>query len=176
MIPLPNALPGQQESRHAATALRATRGFENARRCVHDDRAPLPPAPRALPPGDCRISAPPRARSCYHPLPARSNWPRRGPSRGFGRPRKPNRSEEHTSELQSHLNLVCRLLLEKKKKNKIIQTKHYARKNIGYLVANNNEHELLIAPDQDNMQPPRFEQVQQYMTKAYLSLKRRRLN
>src|SRR5260370_14313560 len=28
------------------------------------------------------------------------------------------RSEEHTSELQSHLNLVCRLLLEKKKKNR----------------------------------------------------------
>src|SRR5580698_9437844 len=27
-----------------------------------------------------------------------------------------NRSEEHTSELQSHVNLVCRLLLEKKKK------------------------------------------------------------
>src|SRR2546422_5967552 len=33
----------------------------------------------------------------------------------------PNRSEEHTSELQSRLHLVCRLLLEKKKK----QTKHY---------------------------------------------------
>src|SRR5260370_15245870 len=29
---------------------------------------------------------------------------------------EPGRSEEHTSELQSHLNLVCRLLLEKKKK------------------------------------------------------------
>src|SRR5438132_13652523 len=28
----------------------------------------------------------------------------------------PNRSEEHTSELQSHSDLVCRLLLEKKKK------------------------------------------------------------
>src|SRR5690242_21452729 len=27
----------------------------------------------------------------------------------------PKRSEEHTSELQSHVNLVCRLLLEKKK-------------------------------------------------------------
>src|SRR5438477_8164048 len=27
----------------------------------------------------------------------------------------PARSEEHTSELQSHVNLVCRLLLEKKK-------------------------------------------------------------
>src|SRR5260370_14203709 len=31
----------------------------------------------------------------------------------------PSRSEEHTSELQSHLNLVCRLLLEKKKKKTI---------------------------------------------------------
>src|SRR5690242_18257135 len=29
------------------------------------------------------------------------------------------RSEEHTSELQSHVNLVCRLLLEKKKKTTI---------------------------------------------------------
>src|SRR2546422_8528572 len=29
----------------------------------------------------------------------------------------PHRSEEHTSELQSRLHLVCRLLLEKKKKN-----------------------------------------------------------
>src|SRR5260221_8546676 len=28
---------------------------------------------------------------------------------------RPNRSEEHTSELQSHSDLVCRLLLEKKK-------------------------------------------------------------
>src|SRR5690242_21409985 len=28
-----------------------------------------------------------------------------------------DRSEEHTSELQSHVNLVCRLLLEKKNKN-----------------------------------------------------------
>src|SRR5260370_29529838 len=32
-------------------------------------------------------------------------------ARGIHQPR----SEEHTSELQSHLNLVCRLLLEKKK-------------------------------------------------------------
>src|SRR5437016_7320479 len=35
----------------------------------------------------------------------------RGPSGQF-----PSRSEEHTSELQSLTNLVCRLLLEKKKK------------------------------------------------------------
>src|SRR5260370_39198216 len=49
-----------------------------------------------------------------------------GPSHGFvGRLLKSSgdlaigssRSEEHTSELQSHLNLVCRLLLEKKKKH-----------------------------------------------------------
>src|SRR2546427_7010327 len=32
------------------------------------------------------------------------------------RTRRPRRSEEHTSELQSQSNLVCRLLLEKKKK------------------------------------------------------------
>src|SRR5260370_10032874 len=31
-----------------------------------------------------------------------------------------DRSEEHTSELQSHLNLVCRLLLEKKKNTKSV--------------------------------------------------------
>src|SRR6266567_8735523 len=34
-------------------------------------------------------------------------------------PRAASRSEEHTSELQSQSNLVCRLLLEKKKKKKI---------------------------------------------------------
>src|SRR6266480_2681156 len=40
------------------------------------------------------------------------------------------RSEEHTSELQSHVNLVCRLLLEKKKQqrhdqNAIANKNHY---------------------------------------------------
>src|SRR2546429_5893241 len=38
------------------------------------------------------------------------SWPRR---RAWGRRSSP-RSEEHTSELQSRLHLVCRLLLEKK--------------------------------------------------------------
>src|SRR5260370_32142199 len=33
---------------------------------------------------------------------------------GYYGAREPPRSEEHTSELQSHLNIVCRLLLEKK--------------------------------------------------------------
>src|SRR2546430_373838 len=35
-----------------------------------------------------------------------------------------NRSEEHTSELQSQSNLVCRLLLEKKKKNRVSAAAH----------------------------------------------------
>src|SRR5436309_9866056 len=41
--------------------------------------------------------------------------------------RRQARSEEHTSELQSRENLVCRLLLEKKKKT-MINTSHDGRK------------------------------------------------
>src|SRR5260370_23133284 len=52
-----------------------------------------PPSARCRPASECGI---PLHRACGFP------W----------------RSEEHTSELQSHLNLVCRLLLEKKKKMK----------------------------------------------------------
>src|SRR5436190_18066692 len=37
-----------------------------------------------------------------------------------GARRVPDRSEEHTSELQSHSDLVCRLLLEKKKKESLM--------------------------------------------------------
>src|SRR5438876_2032329 len=37
-------------------------------------------------------------------------------------PALPNRSEEHTSELQSPVHLVCRLLLEKKNKNTTTHT------------------------------------------------------
>src|SRR5256885_11513414 len=40
--------------------------------------------------------------------------------------RQVSRSEEHTSELQSPCNLVCRLLLEKKKEN-IIHSTHNVR-------------------------------------------------
>src|SRR5437764_2564610 len=37
---------------------------------------------------------------------------------GRGAPKRKERSEEHTSELQSPMYLVCRLLLEKKKENR----------------------------------------------------------
>src|SRR5258706_6103770 len=56
-------------------------------------------------------------RSLVQPLqlPALHKWERYNNAAEYKKPRK--RSEEHTSELQSLTNLVCRLLLEKKKKN-----------------------------------------------------------
>src|SRR2546430_11979758 len=54
-----------------------------------------------------RVRGPPAARRCAPCEPATSRMPPWGSAR---------RSEEHTSELQSQSNLVCRLLLEKKKK------------------------------------------------------------
>src|SRR5690242_21066955 len=44
-----------------------------------------------------------------------------------------SRSEEHTSELQSHVNLVCRLLLEQKKKKKQSNTETLRYTNAMYL-------------------------------------------
>src|SRR5215475_15496096 len=49
---------------------------------------------------------------------AAPGWPS-----GPGTATPPHRSEEHTSELQSRENLVCRLLLEKKKIKKIKKNK-----------------------------------------------------
>src|SRR5439155_26617181 len=56
---------------------------------------------------------PSRAASAAPPPSARSSTP----------PRGTERSEEHTSELQSRGHLVCRLLLEKKKKSKVSKKK-----------------------------------------------------
>src|SRR6185369_17963769 len=50
------------------------------------------------------------------PARRRSPWSRGSSPIDTGRPTT-SRSEEHTSELQSHLNLVCRLLLEQKQIN-----------------------------------------------------------
>src|SRR5260370_13599891 len=71
------------------------------------------------------ILPPARSESCARPA-APAISPAAKPVRGARSGRGPveqvlplgkwlARSEEHTSELQSHLNLVCRLLLEKKK-------------------------------------------------------------
>src|SRR5437016_8133195 len=51
--------------------------------------------------------------------------------------RRDNRSEEHTSELQSLTNLVCRLLLEKKKKKKLKKKK---TKNTKKNIKNNKQN------------------------------------
>src|ERR1035441_10707577 len=100
----------------------------------------VPPAPAA--PARRRDRAAPSARArwiagtspgqLWPPRPARRRRPKRGGAKRRGRappgPRPPwhtvawdppaniSRSEEHTSELQSLRHLVCRLLLEKKKK------------------------------------------------------------
>src|SRR3712207_7756335 len=74
------------------------------------------------------ISAPARRRGPVRPRPVAPARPRAARAAGRqGRPPRPTpanaaplpatRSEEHTSELQSRQYLVCRLLLEKKKKN-----------------------------------------------------------
>src|SRR5437870_6740397 len=64
-------------------------------------------------------------RALHHPSPSRRglNERRRRSHRNDSSPRgreRLNRSEEHTSELQSRGHLVCRLLLEKKKNMNII--------------------------------------------------------
>src|SRR2546430_9894537 len=58
---------------------------------------------------------------------------RREPSSGAGHGTF-TRSEEHTSELQSQSNLVCRLLLEKKKQHS--HRLHNARETLCYLCTN----------------------------------------
>src|SRR5215210_8514675 len=81
------------------------------------------------------IRRPPRSTLFPYTTLFRSSRPRRrtAPSAAISvntsRASRPRRSEEHTSELQSPMYLVCRLLLEKKKENK----KHYnpnKKKNI----------------------------------------------
>src|SRR2546421_5037921 len=90
---------------------------------------PSPPPSRPPPPRaycrrcsarpTSRIRRPRRCSTLLH-TPAASTWHRCGrirrPPRHCSPFRQTGRSEEHTSELQSRSDLVCRLLLEKKKK------------------------------------------------------------
>src|SRR5207249_7054970 len=74
------------------------------------------PQPRSLRVASERDKVAPWGR-CRCAMPARHT----GLSRSHGRVRWLPRSEEHTSELQSRFDLVCRLLLEKKNKQKYLQ-------------------------------------------------------
>src|SRR5690242_21077595 len=71
-------------------------------------------------PNRCRIAAILAARCGSLPANPAESWAFPNPAFAEGgvlvATAPPTRSEEHTSELQSHVNLVCRLLLEKKKK------------------------------------------------------------
>src|SRR2546421_8931583 len=71
------------------------------------DALPIFPRPELQPPAHRRRRHP--------PPPAGDRLQEPHPGGLPGRPRR-KRSEEHTSELQSRSDLVCRLLLEKKKK------------------------------------------------------------
>src|SRR5215211_8778441 len=73
------------------------------------------------------IRRPPRSTLFPYTTLFRSRRCRRIPHRECAGWQTP-RSEEHTSELQSHSDLVCRLLLEKKKKKKKRQTKKKKKK------------------------------------------------
>src|SRR6266540_6973748 len=64
-------------------------------------------------------------RPAVHRLRAAAVHARRRGGRAAG---PAGRSEEHTSELQSHHDLVCRLLLEKKKKKKKKKNKNKKKK------------------------------------------------
>src|SRR5260370_9896145 len=89
-------------------ALTEPRAACKARRSTSSAITPPPPRPFG---GGSRGSSPPESRSTrFSTLP--------DALRGSAS-RKVLRSEEHTSELQSHLNLVCRLLLEKKKNKRV---------------------------------------------------------
>src|SRR5260370_28406699 len=55
---------------------------------------------------------------------------------------EPIRSEEHTSELQSHLNLVCRLLLEKKKKLSDRESRHQCSAGLPVLAVETQQSEV----------------------------------
>src|SRR6266496_4521677 len=73
------------------------------------------------------IRRPPRSTLFPYTTLFRSGALCRPPRRpGAARPRQRHRSEEHTSELQSRRDLVCRLLLEKKKKQ--IKNTHIKKK------------------------------------------------
>src|SRR5256885_10592505 len=89
------------------------------------------------------IRRPPRSTLFPYTTLFRSRWParylrlRRELPRDAGpeRPVYQQRSEEHTSELQSPCNLVCRLLLEKKKNN-IANTLYTTASSPGLCVSN----------------------------------------
>src|SRR5688500_19112033 len=75
---------------------------------AHADASTNANASNSVDPAGCAVDAAEHVARAH----ARRDWPRVRRARALAQSR--DRSEEHTSELQSPCNLVCRLLLEKK--------------------------------------------------------------
>src|ERR1022692_917547 len=89
------------------------------------------------------IRRPPRSTLFPYPTLFRSRWQSLGPADmaarcGSGRP---CRSEEHTSELQSPCNLVCRLLLEKKNDLSQLASQHVGPADTSVLKGNKKPYD-----------------------------------
>src|SRR5205085_5381849 len=101
-------------SLHQSPATRALHSFPTRRSSdlrsarAHPERAPRGPHRSGTASGE----------KTWSKSGSRFGWKWRGRRGWLGVRRERARSEEHTSELQSQSNLVCRLLLEKKKKKK----------------------------------------------------------
>src|SRR6266496_2816358 len=107
----PNESPGAVTSSHGP---QTHRGFPR-RSPPHRRPCPAPRRQRDQCPPDGPASRLSTARpDLHHCAPAAPRAVQ--PPRADVRPHRAGRSEEHTSELQSRRDLVCRLLLEKKKK------------------------------------------------------------
>src|SRR6266436_3387273 len=84
----------------------------------------LPPTRTMSSPSTVAAAIPTTSTTTSAPRPSVRSFTRCTRASGVGS----SRSEEHTSELQSRLHLVCRLLLEKKKKHKQHPTKKHKPK------------------------------------------------
>src|SRR5256885_5115928 len=99
------------------------------------------------------IRRPPRSTLFPYTTLFRSPTSCRSPSRSYststpGRPRR-SRSEEHTSELQSPCNLVCRLLLEKKKRDESVRSSPLGRSALPP-----PPHSIAYHPPRRHLPPP----------------------
>src|SRR2546422_7323692 len=92
--------------------IRVLLGIVRQQVSLHDN--PMPPMPGKVPNRRKAFRRSARGQGALHEM--RDFFRSEAWGRGRRNPSANSRSEEHTSELQSRLHLVCRLLLEKKKK------------------------------------------------------------
>src|SRR6267142_7143735 len=99
---------GVRPAEYSARKAPKTRSLYSAEKFTASSSMPITSATEAQSMRSCRVEQ-------YSSSSSSSQFFMKRPT--TSKPRRFRRSEEHTSELQSHVNLVCRLLLEKKKHN-----------------------------------------------------------